>query len=123
MMRSAAGFDCAFKNSDELAHINIDKATVKKALVRRRVVFIRLWSSVEGSSSEFELLNLCDRLRYRIIQLVESDPTRGYGFTASTEPQPRRIAKLPSDVLFREPSCPSWFMVFRLTHFPLTRVS
>src|SRR5436190_1004147 len=61
MMRSAAGFDCACKNSDELAHINIDKATVKKALVRRRVVFIRLWSSVEGSSSEFELPNLCDR--------------------------------------------------------------
>src|SRR6476469_1594704 len=89
MMRSAAGFDCACKNSDELAHINIDKATVKKALVRRRVVFIRLWSSVEGSSSEFELPNLCDRLRYRIIQLVESDPTRGYRATLGTEPQPR----------------------------------
>src|SRR6185295_10346249 len=58
MMRSAAGFDCAFKNSGEVAQINTDKTTVKKALVRRRVVFIVLWSSVEGSSSEFGLPNL-----------------------------------------------------------------
>jgi len=42
MIRSAAGFDCACKNSDDVALIN--KKTEKKSLVRPGEVFIIVWS-------------------------------------------------------------------------------